>query len=241
MVGLKQDFERDGFAAFPGVISERALAKLERAVCDLASAISGTRFDSIHGTDFARIVGADREIESSLYRQVRDYPWLVDFSREPELTKAAREIAGCDIGLFTHIPLRIDLPQVTREFAVWHQDHFYVKGNTEIITAWVPLQDTSFIKGCLQVMPGSHKMGPIEHDKTALGKKAYPSTIFDREIRYVEMKRGDALLFHSCLLHSSNMNLSDETRFSVNARFTPLHLPTNPAMGDVIEVSLADA
>ncbi len=241
MRDVREQYERDGFAVLPGVISEEALSKLETALCKLATELSGRQIDELHSEEFADVVGSNRELESALYSRVRDYPWLLDFSSEPKLTAAVQAIARSDIGLFRHIPLRIDLPKVTRELAVWHQDHFYVKGNTEVVTAWVPLQDTSFIKGCLQVMPGSHKLGPIPHDKAALGKKWYPSTVFDREIRYVEMKRGDALLFHACLLHSSNLNLSEEIRFSVNARYTPLHLPTDPAMGAVLEVSRANA
>ena len=161
MRGVREQYERDGFAVLPGVISEDALSKLEAAICELATELSGRQIDELHSEQFADVVGSNRELESALYSRVRDYPWLLDFSCEPKLTAAVQAIARCDVGLFRHIPLRIDLPKVTRELAVWHHDHFYVKGNTEVVTAWVPLQDTSFIKGCLQVMPGSHKLGPI--------------------------------------------------------------------------------
>ena len=134
------------------------------------------------------------------------------------------------------IPFRIDLPGVTRELAIWHQDYRYVQGNTEIITAWIPLQDTPYIRGCLMVMPGSHAMGILAHDVDVLDKRHFPSEIFQREVRYVEMQRGDILLFHSLLLHSSNLNMSQTTRLSIQARYTILSAPTDPSMGEVISL-----
>jgi hypothetical protein len=131
---------------------------------------------------------------------------------------------------------RIDLPLVTRELAVWHQDHFYVKGNRRIVTAWIPLQDTSYREGCLMVMPGSHELGYLPHTNEALGKRHYPTGIFERPVRYVEMRRGDALMFHALMLHSSSVNLSEHARLSIQARYTLLGEPTDPGMGGVIPV-----
>jgi ectoine hydroxylase-related dioxygenase (phytanoyl-CoA dioxygenase family) len=67
-------------------------------------------------------------------------------------------------------------------------------------------------------------------------KRHYPSGIFDREVRYVEMRRGDLLLFHSLLLHSSGINLSDCARLSLQPRYTCLDDETDPSMGEVISI-----
>ncbi|MBK6632542.1 MAG: phytanoyl-CoA dioxygenase family protein [Betaproteobacteria bacterium] len=146
------------------------------------------------------------------------------------------DLLGGRAGLMGKIPFRIDLPGVTRELAVWHQDYRYVRGNTDIITAWVPLQDTPYVRGCLMVMPGSQELGIIEHDHEVLGKRHSPSGVFGREVRYVEMRRGDLLLFHSLLLHSSTLNMSPTVRLSIQARYSALSAPTDPSMGQVIPV-----
>src|SRR5690606_4704806 len=104
------------------------------------------------------------------------------------------------------------------------------------VTAWIPLQDTSFIEGCLLVMPGSQELGVLAHDRLVLGKRHFPSGIFERDVRYIEMKRGDLLLFNSLLLHSSGVNLSDHARLSVQARYSRMKDPTDPSMGAVIPV-----
>ncbi len=139
-------------------------------------------------------------------------------------------------GLMGKMPFRIDLPNVVRELAVWHQDYFYVKGNTDIVTAWIPVQDTTFRESCLLVMPGSQKLGPIPHDGEVLGKRHYPRAIFDREVRYVETARGDLSLFNELLLHSSGVNVSSRGRFSVQARYSRLDAPMNSSMGAVMPI-----
>jgi ectoine hydroxylase-related dioxygenase (phytanoyl-CoA dioxygenase family) len=96
------------------------------------------------------------------------------------------------------------------------------------------MQDTEYIHGCLSVMPKSHTLGPISHGQKVIEKRDLPSAIYDREVRYVEMKKGDLLLFHSCLLHSSSLNLSTVTRYSIQARYSPSHLPTDTGMGSII-------
>ena len=63
-----------------------------------------------------------------------------------------------------------------------------------------------------------------------------PSTIFDREVRLVEMRKGDVLYFNALLFHSGNLNVSPSIRYSLQPRFTPEGAPTNPAMGDLIGI-----
>jgi ectoine hydroxylase-related dioxygenase (phytanoyl-CoA dioxygenase family) len=159
-----------------------------------------------------------------------------EFSLQSGVTAHAKKLIGGDTGLFSKIPFRIDVPVETKELAVWHQDYWYVKGNTDVVTAWIPLQDTTYVNGCLSVMPGSHKLGPVPHDTHVLGKKQIPAKHLGGEIRLAEMKKGDVLFFHSCLLHTGNINLSDSVRYSVQARYTPLGKAVDPSMGDVIPV-----
>ncbi len=132
------------------------------------------------------------------------------------------------------------MPFWTDELAYWHQDYFYVKGNTGVVTAWIPLQDTTYVNGCLSIMPGSHKLGVLPHD-LMIGKKRVPSAIFDNEIRLVEMHKGDVLLFNSLLLHAGNLNLSTGIRYSIQARYTHLDDAVDQGMGGVIPLSEGQA
>jgi hypothetical protein len=226
-------YAEDGFLLVRGGVDVEPLDTLEREILGLIAEWTGRTFTGLQDPDLATMLAGDRALEVKLYDGVRGYPWLQEFSSHPSVVDPVRPLLSGKFGLLGKIPLRMDLPLVTRELAVWHQDYFYVKGNTDIVTAWIPLQDTPYEVGCLMVMPGSHKLGVVPHDKPLLGKKFVPSTIFERPVHYVEMKRGDMLFFNSLLLHSSSLNLSNRLRWSVQARYSRIGDPIDPGMGEV--------
>ncbi len=227
-------YSEQGFVLKRGLVRPTDIDELESRVLGLLGSWTNASIGSVRSPEFAALLVRDRDLERRLYDDVRNYDWLRQFSLAAPVTAAVAEVLDGSVGLLEKIVLRIDLPLVTRELAVWHQDHFYVKGNARIVTAWIPLQDTSYKEGCLMVMPQSHKLGPLLHTGAVLGKRHFPPGIFDRPVRYVEMQRGDALLFHAFTLHSSGVNLSARARLSVQARYTLLGEPTDPGMGAVI-------
>lgn len=234
----RTEFERNGFILVRDCVPGAAIDRLMRRFLDLVEERSGRRFDDPHGREIADFLGNNRAVQARVYDDIRGPDWLVELSLDARLIHAVNTILGTtDVALQRKIPFRIDTPLETSELAVWHQDHWYVRGNTQVVTAWLPMQDTDLFRGCLSVMPGSHRLGPLDHDVVVLGKRHAPRGIYDREVRYVEMRKGDALLFHSLLLHSSNLNFSESIRYSVQPRYSPAHLPTDPNMGNRIAAS----
>jgi ectoine hydroxylase-related dioxygenase (phytanoyl-CoA dioxygenase family) len=203
----------------------------------LIAEISGHSLDP-RTEQAAKLLTEDKLLQSTVYDRVRDEPWLVDLACQPELVQAAQTILAADPVLLRKIPFRIDVPLEVKELAVWHQDHYYVGGDIGTITAWVPMQQTKYINGCLSVMPGSHRLGPLDHDVTVLKKRQFPANIFAGPVRYIEMERGDVLFFHSCLLHSGNVNLSSLVRYSVNIRYAAVGTAIGASMGGGIPLSV---
>jgi len=229
-------FEQQGYAVFRQAISHARIDDLLSRYLSLVAEISGLRFDDAGGADLVRYFEAHPEVESGVYTAIRERPWLAEFSLHPEIAAPVRELIGADIELLGKIPFRIDTPRSVEELAWWHQDYFYVRGNTRIVTAWVPMQDTRFLQGALTVMPGSHLLGALPHD-LKVGKRDVPGGVFDREIRMVELGKGDLLLFDSLLLHSGNLNMSDSIRYSIQARYTPAGDAVDPGMGGSVPVA----
>ena len=106
----------------------------------------------------------------------------------------------------------------------WHQDYGYWYKNEflfpdEMMSVMIAVTEANKQNGCLQVIKGSHKMGRIEHGFT--GEQVGASQHFvdlalkTMELIYVEIEAGDALFFHSNLLHRSEANLSDRPRWSL--------------------------
>ena len=106
----------------------------------------------------------------------------------------------------------------------WHQDYGYWYKNQfmfpdQLISVMIALQPESKENGCLQVIKGSHKLGRIDH--TLVGEMNCADMVMvnnalkTMEVEYIELDAGDAIFFHSNLLHCSSANLSDRTRQSL--------------------------
>lgn len=105
----------------------------------------------------------------------------------------------------------------------WHQDYGYWYKNgflfPDMLSVMVALTPSTRENGCLQVLPGSHRMGRVEHLNTGEQVGADPAKVeaygklADRV--YCELQPGDALFFHCNLLHCSGQNASDNPRWSI--------------------------
>lgn len=106
----------------------------------------------------------------------------------------------------------------------WHQDYGYWYKNEflypdQMISVMVAITEATKENGCLQVIKGSHKMGRVEHglagEQVGASQRYVDLALRTMELVYVELKPGDALFFHSNLLHRSEANLSDKARWSL--------------------------
>ena len=108
----------------------------------------------------------------------------------------------------------------------WHQDYGYWYKNeflipNEMLSIMVAITDASKQNGCLQVIKGSHKMGRLEHgfagEQVGASQHYVDLALKTMPLVYVEINAGDALIFHSNLLHRSEANTSDKARWSLIA------------------------
>ena len=106
----------------------------------------------------------------------------------------------------------------------WHQDYGYWYKNEflfpeQMISVMVAITDADKQNGCLQVIKGSHKMGRVEHafagEQVGASQHYVDLALKTMELMYVEIHAGDALFFHSNLLHRSEANLSANARWSL--------------------------
>jgi ectoine hydroxylase-related dioxygenase (phytanoyl-CoA dioxygenase family) len=106
----------------------------------------------------------------------------------------------------------------------WHQDYGYWYRNEFLLpeqmgSVMIAITAATKANGCLQVIRGSHKMGRVEHGKA--GEQVGASLRYvdlalkTMDLVYVELEAGDGLFFHSNILHRSDANLSDASRWSL--------------------------
>lgn len=106
----------------------------------------------------------------------------------------------------------------------WHQDYGYWYKNQfifpdQLMSVMIALTPANKENGCLQVIKGSHKMGRVNHgfagEQVGADMEMVNHALKTMELIYCEIEPGDALFFHSNLLHRSEANLSDHPRWSL--------------------------
>ncbi|MFD1676474.1 phytanoyl-CoA dioxygenase family protein [Alicyclobacillus fodiniaquatilis] len=97
-----------------------------------------------------------------------------------------------------------------------HQDYYYIRNEPNTLTAaWMALEDIDEENGCLFAIPGSHKLGLLPHGKVKNVEEHEPWTDetegadLSKEIPLV-MEKGDIVIFHNLLIHSSRKNRSTD-------------------------------
>jgi ectoine hydroxylase-related dioxygenase (phytanoyl-CoA dioxygenase family) len=106
----------------------------------------------------------------------------------------------------------------------WHQDYGYWYKNQfmfpdKLMSVMVALTPANKENGCLQVIKGSHKLGRVNHgfsgEQVGADITMVNNALQTMELIYCDLEAGDALFFHSNLLHRSEANLSDHPRWSI--------------------------
>jgi ectoine hydroxylase-related dioxygenase (phytanoyl-CoA dioxygenase family) len=148
----------------------------------------------------------------------------------------------------------------------WHQDYGYWYKNQfmfpdQLISVMVALTPANKENGCIQVIKGSHKLGRVNHgfagEQVGADQIMVDNALKTMDLVYVEIEAGDALFFHSNILHRSEANLSNSPRWSIiscysaqtnlaynetsNSWHTPIETVPNEAVMDWTSSSLGGA
>ena len=112
----------------------------------------------------------------------------------------------------------------------WHQDRgvgHAESDNTDMITAWIAINDATLDNGCLQVIPGPHnKILPhCPKVQTAIADEF----IDEAAAVPLPVKAGGVVLFHPLTPHSSLSNTSKGFRWSFDLRYNVTGQPTGRA------------
>ena len=105
----------------------------------------------------------------------------------------------------------------------WHQDQGVITADadeTDILSVWIAITDATELNGCLCMIPGSHREGLAPHCFEI------PQKFRSSNVTPLAMKAGSVVFFHRLTKHSSLPNHSEDIRFSLDLRYSPLGLPT---------------
>ena len=151
--------------------------------------------------------------------------WVAELAAEKALLDVVEEIIGPNILLWNaFLPLKP--PHSDAKFG-WHQDATYwpVSHTDQVVSAWVALSSVNRSNGGMQMVQGSHSLGPVEHEATYDGTSMLRRgqqvclPIDDTQVVDIDLIPGQASLHHPLTLHRSSANESDEWRLGVGFNY----------------------
>lgn len=169
---------------------------------------------------YGRKDSAGNETKLALWNHAGDDLYSM-FARSVRIVDRMEQALGGEVYLY-HMKMMLKEPKVGGAWE-WHQDYGYWYHNGCLLpllaSCLIAVSRANKANGCLQVLRGSHHMGRIEHGKTGdqagADLERVHSAAERMELVYVECEPGDAIFFDSNLLHRSDMNASDQPRWSL--------------------------
>ena len=145
-------------------------------------------------------------------------PAVKDVFTGPKMLDCMEDIMGPEI--YYHSSKVMFKPARSGSAKPWHQDAAYWKNYLpNQVTVWIAIDDATKENGCVWGIPGSHKLGLIDHVKTEL--QVEESRIDLSQAQPVPVKSGGLLIFHSLVLHMSKKNESEKTRWAIICDYDP--------------------
>ena len=187
--------------------------------------LSRSEVDGFRGA-FESLIERSRDYSPKRFDRLHVYfDWAYQIVTHKRLLDVVESILGDDILVYGTLVLAKQ-PHDLR-YASWHQDSFYSGLHlTPSTTAWIALTPSHHGNGCMRVIPGSHKLGSMEHENVAddphmLNRRGERIKIdVDESVAVdVVLKPGEISLHESTLVHGSTPNKSDEPRIGFIVRF----------------------
>ena len=213
-------FEKDGYVRLGRLLSVDQLSALCTRIDDLMlgnRVIDGIIFQldgdsGCYEKLSRRTVGASRP--TLAYRRVDELhldPLFLGYMRHPLFRNITRRYIGETVSVFRS--MFMNKPAHGGTELPWHQDVGAGWGidSNPTTSVWTALDDATVSTGCMQIVPGSHRLGILNegHYTSKEDQVAYcsPDRIID-----LEVAAGEAVLIHNWVLHRSGVNKTGNPR-----------------------------
>jgi phytanoyl-CoA hydroxylase len=200
------DFYREnGYLHARGVYGSAEIEEMRAAIDRILDSVAGTDNDANHAWKAAE---KDTILKGFHNVQYHDAAFM-RAAINPRMVEILTELIGPNVELH-HTKMLVKPPEQGAPFPM-HQDYPYFPHTRHtVLAASVHLDDSDDENGCLRVIPGSHKLGPLE----AIGE----SKSLDRPLEEgtaMPASAGDVLFFNYLTIHGSGLNTSTRTRRNV--------------------------
>jgi phytanoyl-CoA hydroxylase len=212
-LAFSERFERDGYLAVENVLSDDEVQTL-RACADRLQAHAAGLTDS---TDRFMLKafgdgGGGRILQQVAEPHELGAEWMA-LARDPRVLDVVAALLGPNIMLYYSMFMM--KPPRQGFAAPWHQDFaFFVHNRARLLACQVYIDDSTIENGCVNVVPGSHKFGLLNHfkDDVFVDHVQGDVSAYDAQAVPVPMRAGGMVIWHALTLHASAPNRSEKPR-----------------------------
>ena len=232
---LTEQFEDRGYVILGGFLDgdivEGVKAEIDKLVDFHAKILLSQRriSDAFKSEPFetrmARLYEDHLDLAPKNFRHELHLPGFFDLFFDPKLLDVVESILGPEIRLYPNYTVRPKLPDWEGARVLWHQDGGYTDAEgvdlLSMVNVWTPLVPATVENGCMQFVPGTHKLGSVAHEQREIYLKLVPEELDPRvgDAVTIEMAPGDVVLFNNLLFHQGMPNRSKTIRWSVDWRY----------------------
>jgi ectoine hydroxylase-related dioxygenase (phytanoyl-CoA dioxygenase family) len=223
----RRDFREKGFFVVRGIVPAETMAQVRNEILNFVEN-PGERSDVL-SEERAVKQGEQRE-GIARYRKLErmgrynEFIWNAYYSN-PQVLEFVRQFIGDDILIkYDSVFLK---PARKGGSTPWHQDiGLWRDDNVNAFNCWIAVESATKENGCLQLVPGTHREGLVEHViypdslHEELPREVVAARLKQQEVFHAELQPGDAVMWQSYLWHYSPPNLSNHSRIGMGAVWT---------------------
>ncbi len=216
-------YNTNGYLLVKGVLSKAEARAGRQELHDLAARLQ--RQTTIDATwDSAQAVAPNRKTVLLHCHDVQfQSAAMARLIVDPRLTGIAQSIIGPNVQLH-HSKMFIKPPEKGSPFPMHQDAPYFPHERHSMIAAIIHFDDAPIEKGCVRVVPGSHKLGAIPHVAQG-GHHLPPEQYAVDDATPCPAEAGDVLLFSYLTIHGSGVNVSTEARTTM---LIQMRDPTDP-------------
>jgi hypothetical protein len=219
-------WDEQGYLRLGQAASDELLAAMQRRIDDLMLGRAPTdaiwfQLDSETG-EYGDVPASNGSWQGATlnYRKIERLecdPTFLAYMQLPRFREITEAVYGPDVSIYR--AMFMNKPAKRGTLLPYHQDagRQWQLTRDPVMTVWTALDDATAEKGCMQVIPGSHKLGLLSEWGHTITPEQEASYAREEDSVYLEAKAGEAILLNNLMLHRSGVNAKEEPRraFSV--------------------------
>ncbi|XP_012934653.2 probable alpha-ketoglutarate-dependent hypophosphite dioxygenase [Aplysia californica] len=179
----------------------------------------------------------------SLHNKHLTEEWVLRLTTHPNMLKPLKAILGNNLILLDSrfiCKYPVGEEEDKEAYVAWHQDVRYWGVEGDVVSVWLAVDNADKENACMQVIPGTHKSGILEHvieskeGNLLSSNQAIPENLYDiSKAEFCPLKAGQMSLHHGHLVHGSGTNRSNRRRCGYVIRYVstdakPIEDPNRP-------------